>query len=115
MEPDPSLVENRGYRIVQVLATFIATGALLAAFLMTRKAGPIYLGLVKDYFERDVTTGIWVGIPTALCGAIIAYLATADRTWDVVRIFATLLLIGNLLIPGYWVILALMKAGVVSF
>jgi hypothetical protein len=112
---EPSFEENPGYRLIQGLATFIATGALVAAFLMTQKAAPVYLGITKDYFERDVTTGIWVGIPTALCGAIISYLALADRTWDTVRVFATVLLVGNLLIPGYWILLAMMKAGIVSF
>ncbi len=112
---DPSLEENPGYRLIQGLATFIAAGALAAAFFMTRKAGPVYLGLVKDSFERDVTTGVWVGIPTALCGAIVAYLALADREWDAVRIWATVLLVGNLLIPGYWILLAMMKTGIVSF
>ena len=48
-------------------------------------------------------------------GAIVAYLALADREWDAVRIWATVLLVGNLLIPGYWILLAMMKTGIVSF
>ncbi len=104
----------KGYRVVQVLSLLIAGGALYAAFLMTRKGGAVYLGLEIDPFEREAMVGAFVGIPTSICGATIAYLAAYERRWGFVRCLATLIFIGNLLIPLTWGVLWLMKSGLFS-
>jgi hypothetical protein len=56
-----------------------------------------------------------MGIPTALCGAVIAGLATMDRGWDFLRIAATTLLVGNLAVPAAWGVLWLLRHGYVRF
>jgi hypothetical protein len=107
--------ENGGYRLIQILAVLIAAGAFAAAFAMSRKGGLVYLDYVKDPFVRDVMVGTWVGIPTALAGAVCAYIGGQDRPWDWIRIAATVALTANLLVPGAWLIMALMKAGIIGF
>lgn len=114
MQTDPNEDDLKGYRVVQALSLFIAGGALYAAFLMTRKGGPVYLGLEIDPFERDAMVGALVGIPTAICGAAVAYLAAYERRWGFVRCLATLILAGNILIPLTWGVLWLMKSGLFS-
>jgi hypothetical protein len=107
--------ENGGYRLVQILAVLIGAGAFAAAFVMSRKGGLVYLDYVKDPFARDITVGIWIGIPTAFAGAICAYLGGQDRVWDWIRIAATVTLTANLLVPSAWLVMALMKAGIIGF
>jgi hypothetical protein len=50
-----------------------------------------------------------MGIPVALCGAVIAVQATLNRRWDLLRIVATVLLVGNLAIPAAWGVLWLIR------
>ncbi len=107
--------ESGAYRLVQILAVLIGIGACAAAFAMTRKGGLVYLDYVKDPFGRDVSVGAWIGIPTALAGAVCAYLGAQDRSWDWIRIAATLTLAATLLVPLAWVVMALMKAGIIGF
>ena len=114
MQTDPNEDDLKGYRVVQALSLFIAGGALYAAILMTRKGGPVYLGLEIDPFERDAMVGAFVGIPTSICGAAVAYLAAYERRWGIVRGHATFIFIGNLLIPLTWGFLWLIKSGLFS-
>jgi hypothetical protein len=107
--------ENGGYRLVQILAVAIGAGAFAAAFVMSRKGGLVYLDYVKDPFARDIMVGTWIGIPTAVAGAICAYLGGQDRVWDWIRIAATITLTANLLVPAAWLVMALMKAGIIGF
>lgn len=99
-----------GYRMVQALAVLVAGGTFWAAYLMSRAGMEVYLGLRDDPYVREITVGAWVGIPTALAGAIVAYLAAYERRWDLVRLFATLLLAANALIPLAWGVCWLMKS-----
>jgi hypothetical protein len=82
---------------------------------MSYKGGQVFLGHVADPYDRVVWVGVGMGIPTALCGAVIAGLATMDRRWDVLRIAATTLLVGNLAIPAAWGVLWLLRHGYVRF
>lgn len=107
--------EIPGYRWVQILAVAIAAGTFVAAFIMARKGGLVYLEYVKDPFGRDVTIGTWIGIPTALAGAVCAYIGGQERPWDAIRIAATVVLTANLLVPTAWLVMALMKAGIIGF
>ena len=59
--------------------------------------------------------GTWIGIPTAFAGAICAYLGGQDRAWDWIRVAATVTLTANLLVPAAWLVMALMKAGIIGF
>ena len=93
----------------------IGAGACAAAVVMSRKGGLVYLDYVKDPFGRDVMVGTWIGIPTALAGAVCAYIGGQDRAWDWIRIAATLTLTANLLVPAAWLVMALMKAGIIGF
>jgi hypothetical protein len=58
-----------------------------------------------------VWLGVGMGIPVALCGAVIAVLATLNRPWDLLRIAATALLVGNLAVPAAWGVLWLIRQG----
>ncbi|MEY4034416.1 MAG: hypothetical protein RIR91_686 [Verrucomicrobiota bacterium] len=107
--------EIGGYRLVQILAVLIGAGACAAAVVMSRKGGLVYLDYVKDPFGRDVMVGTWIGIPTALAGAVCAYIGGQDRPWDWIRLAATLTLTANLLVPAAWLVMALMKAGIIGF
>jgi len=107
--------ENGGYRLVQILAVLIGLGAFTAAFVMCRKGGLVYLDYVKDPFGREVMVGTWIGIPTALAGAVCAYIGGQDRSWDWIRIAATVTLTANLLVPAAWLVMALMKSGIIGF
>lgn len=103
----------RGYRMVQALAVFIAAGAFWSAYLMSRSGLQAYLGHGPDpdLATVDVTVGAWVGIPTALAGAVVSYLAAYERRWGLVRICATLLLAANLLVPLVWTVCWFLKTG----
>jgi MFS family permease len=103
--------DSRAYGVVQAFSLFLAAGTLYAAYLMTRQAAPVFLGQVADPYDRVVWVGVGVGIPTALCGAVIAMMAAQQRRWDFLRIAATTLLIGNLGIPLTWGVLWLMRQG----
>lgn len=107
--------ETGAYRFVQILAVLIGIGAFAAAYAMSRKGGLVYLDYVKDPFGRDVSVGTWIGIPTALAGAVCAGIGGQGRPWDWIRIAATLTLTANLLVPAAWIVMALMKAGIVGF
>jgi hypothetical protein len=107
--------DSRAYGVVQAFSLFLAAGTLYAAYLMTRQAAPVFLGLVADPYDRVVWVGVGVGIPTALCGAAIAIMAAQHRRWDFLRIAATALLIGNLGIPLTWGVLWLMRNGYLPF
>ena len=107
--------DSRAYGVVQAFSLFLAAGTLYAAYLMTRQAAPVFLGLVTDPYDRVVWVGVGVGIPTALCGAAIAIMAAQQRRWDFLRIAATTLLIGNLGIPLTWGVLWLMRNGYLPF
>jgi hypothetical protein len=82
---------------------------------MSYKGGQVFLGHVADPYDRVVWVGVGMGIPTALCGAVIAGLATMDRGWDFLRITATILLVGNLAVPAAWGVLWLLRHGYVRF
>jgi len=107
--------DSRAYGVVQAFSLFLAAGTLYAAYLMTRQAAPVFLGLVTDPYDRVVWVGVGVGIPTALCGAAIAIMAAQHRRWDFLRIAATTLLFGNLGIPLTWGVLWLMRNGYLPF
>jgi hypothetical protein len=107
--------ESGAFRLVQILAVLIGAGAFAAAYAMSHKGGMVYLDYVKDPFGRDVSVGVWIGIPTALAGALCAYIGGQDRPWDWIRIAATLTLVANALVPVAWLVMALMKAGIIGF
>lgn len=73
--------DSRAYGVVQAFSLLLSAGALYAAILMSYKGGQVFLGRVADPFDRVVWVGVGIGIPTALCGAVIAYLAGMDRGW----------------------------------
>ena len=91
--------DSRAYGVVQAFSLLLAGGALYAAALMSYKGGQVFLGLVADPYDRVVWVGVGMGIPTALCGAVIAGLA------------ATALLVGNLAVPAAWGVLWLIRQG----
>jgi hypothetical protein len=64
--------DSRAYGVVQAFSLFLAGGALYAATLLTYRGGEVFLGLVKDPYDRVVWLGVGMGIPDALCGAVIA-------------------------------------------
>lgn len=103
--------DSRAYGVVQAFSLLLAGGALYAATLLTYRGGEVFLGLVKDPYDRVVWLGVGMGIPIALCGAVIAVLATLNRPWDLLRLAATALLIGNLAIPAAWGVLWLIRQG----
>ncbi len=101
--------DSRAYGVVQAFSLLLSGGALYAATLMSYRGGEVFLGLVSDPYDRVVWVGVGMGIPTALCGAVIAVLATMNRRWDFLRIAATVLLVGNLAIPAAWGVLWLIR------
>ncbi len=103
--------DSRAYGVVQAFSLLLAGGALYAATLMSYKGGQVFLGHVADPYDRVVWVGVGMGIPTALCGAVIAYLAAMDRPWGALRIAATALLVGNLAVPAAWGVLWLIRQG----
>lgn len=107
--------DSRAYGVVQAFSLLLAGGALYAAALMSYKGGQVFLGHVADPYDRVVWVGVGMGIPTALCGAVISYLATLDRGWDLLRVAAAALLVGNLAVPAAWGVLWLLRHGHVRF
>jgi hypothetical protein len=101
--------DSRAYGVVQAFSLLLAGGALYAATLLTHRGAEVFLGLVKDPYDRVVWLGVGMGIPIALCGAVIAGMATLERRWDFLRIVATLLLVGNLAIPAAWGVLWIIR------
>lgn len=102
--------DSRAYGVVQAFSLLLSAGALYAACLMSYRGGEVFLGLVQDPYDRVVWVGVGIGIPTALCGAVIAVLASLERRWDTLRIVATALLVGNLAIPAAWGVLWLLRS-----
>ena len=107
--------DSRAYGVVQAFSLFLSAGALYAAILMSYKGGQVFLGHVADPYDRVVWVGVGIGIPTALCGAVIAYLAGMDRPWGALRLAATTLLFANHAVPGVWGVLWLLRHGYVHF
>ena len=103
--------DSRAYGVVQAFSLLLAGGALYAATLLTYRGGEVFLGLVQDPYDRVVWLGVGMGIPVALCGAVIAVQATLNRRWDLLRIAATALLVGNLAVPAAWGVLWLIRRG----
>ena len=103
--------DSRAYGVVQAFSLLLAGGALYAASVLSYRGGEVYLGLVKDPYDRVVWLGVGMGIPIALCGAVIAAMATMNRGWDLLRIAATALLVGNLAVPAAWGVLWLIRRG----
>ena len=101
--------DSRAYGVVQAFSLLLAGGALYAATLLSYRGGEVFLGLVKDPYDRVVWLGVGMGIPIALCGAVIAVQATLNRRWDLLRIVATVLLVGNLTVPAAWGVLWLIR------
>ncbi|MFZ9979724.1 MAG: hypothetical protein ACO3HN_07235 [Opitutales bacterium] len=111
MSPELTEDDSRAYGVVQAFSLLLAGGALYAATLLSYRGGEVFLGLVKDPYDRVVWLGVGMGIPIALCGAVIAVLATLNRPWDLLRLAATALLIGNLAVPAAWGVLWLIRQG----
>lgn len=111
--PVPKQTEEEvpGQRLIQSFAIFMAMVALVSATMMTYKAGRVYLGVDSDAYGRDLVVGTWVGIPTAIAGAVCAYIALAGKKWDFFRVVSITLLLSNLLIPLSWIIMTLSKSG----
>jgi len=103
--------DSRAYGVVQAFSLVLAGGALYAATLLTYRGAEVFLGLVQDPYDRVVWLGVGMGIPVALCGAVIAVQATLNRRWDLLRIAATILLVGNLAVPAAWGVLWLIRHG----
>lgn len=103
--------DSRAYGVVQAFSLLLAGGALYAATILSYRGGEVYLGLVKDPYDRVVWLGVGMGIPIALCGAVIAGMATLNRGWDLLRIAATTLLVGNLAVPAAWAVLWVLRRG----
>jgi hypothetical protein len=103
--------DSRAYGVVQAFSLLLSAGTLYAATLLSYRGGEVFLGLVQDPYDRVVWLGVGMGIPIALCGAVIAVQATLNRPWGLLRIAATLLLVGNLAVPAAWGVLWLMRHG----
>jgi len=101
--------DSRAYGVVQAFSLLLSGGALYAATLLTYRGAEVFLGLVLDPYDRVVWLGVGMGIPVALCGAVIAVQATLNRRWDLLRIVATVLLVGNLAVPAAWGVLWLIR------
>jgi len=97
--------DSRAYGVVQAFSLLLSAGALYAAAILSYRGGEVFLGLVQDPYDRVVWLGVGMGIPIALCGAIIAGMATMNRGWGLLRIAATALLVGNLAVPAAWGVL----------
>jgi len=87
----------------------MAAVALVSSAMMTYKGGRVYLGVESDPFGRDLIVGTWIGIPTALAGAICAYIALYGRSWDFFRVTSIILIASNLLVPLSWIVMTLTK------
>ena len=105
----PSEEEAPGYQYVQAFAVLVSIIACVSAAVMTYKGGLVYLDIEKDPYGRDLVVGAWVGIPTAIAGAVSAYLGGQGRRWDLIRFSAALMILLNLLVPFCWVVMALIK------
>lgn len=105
-EPDD---DSRANGLVQACALLVSAGAFYAALRMGHQGGQVFLGLAPDPYARAVWVGVTIGIPVALGGAVIAVLAAQDRPWDLLRVAATALLVGNLAIPLAWGVLWLLR------
>ena len=101
--------DSHAYGVVQAFSLLLSGGALYAATLLTYRGAEVFLGLVPDPYDRVVWLGVGMGIPVALCGAVIAVLATLNRGWDFLRVVATLLLVGNFAIPAAWGVLWIIR------
>jgi len=101
--------DSRAYGVVQAFSLLLSGGALYAATLLTYRGAEVFLGLVLDPYDRVVWLGVGMGIPVGLCGAVIAVQATLNRRWDLLRIVATVLLVGNLAVPAAWGVLWLIR------
>ena len=102
--------EIPGHRLIQSLAIFMAGVALVSSIMMTYKGARVYLGIGSDPFGRDLIVGTWIGIPTALAGAISAYMALYGRDWNFFRVTSIVLMAANLLVPLSWIIMSLTKS-----
>lgn len=94
---------------IPIFAIALAAVALVSSILMSYRGASVYLGLATDAYGRDIMVGTWVGIPTAIAGALSAYLAGQDRPKGLLRNLAYGLIVANLLIPCAWGIVVLMK------
>jgi hypothetical protein len=103
--------DSRAYGVVQAFSLLLSGGALYAACILSYRGGEVFLGLVKDPYDRVVWLGVGMGIPIALCGAVIAGMATMNRRWDLLRLAATALLVANLAVPAAWGVLWLLRRG----
>ena len=103
--------DSRAYGVVQAFSLLLAGGALYAASILSYRGGQVFLGLVQDPYDRVVWLGVGMGIPIALCGAVISAMATMNRGWDLLRLAATALLVGNLAVPAAWGVLWLLRRG----
>jgi hypothetical protein len=101
--------DSHAYGVVQAFSLLLSGGALYAATLLTYRGAEVFLGLVPDPYDRVVWLGVGMGIPVALCGAVIAVQATLNRPWGLIRIAATILLVGNLAVPAAWGVLWLIR------
>jgi hypothetical protein len=101
--------EIPGHRLIQSFAIFMAAVALVSSAMMTYKGGRVYLGIESDPFGRDLIVGTWIGIPTALAGAICAYIALYGRGWDFFRVASIILIASNLLVPLSWIVMTITK------
>ncbi len=101
--------DSRAYGVVQAFSLLLSGGTLYVAGLLSYQGGEVFLGLVKDPYDRVVWLGVAMGIPIALCGAVIAVMATMNRGWDFLRIAATILLVGNLAVPAAWGVLWIIR------
>ena len=103
--------DSRAYGVVQAFSLLLSAGALYAATVLSYRGGEVFLGLVQDPYDRVVWLGVGMGIPVALCGAVIAAMATMNRGWGFLRATATALLVGNLAVPAAWGVLWLIRRG----
>lgn len=101
--------EIPGQRLIQSFAIFMALVALVSASIMAYKGGRVYLGIETDPFGRNLIIGTWIGIPTAIAGAICGYIALYGRGWNFFRVTSIILIAGNLLVPLSWIIMSLTK------
>ncbi len=102
--------ELPGYRLIQSFAIFMALVAFVSASIMAYQGGRIYLGIETDPFGRALIISTWIGIPTALAGAICGYIALYGRGWDSFRVTSIVLIAANLLVPLSWIIMSLTKS-----
>lgn len=109
VSPLPEEEVPAGYPYVQAFAIGVAMIACFSATIMTYKAGVVYLGIQNDPYGRDLVVGAWIGVPTAIAGAISAYLGWQGCRGEIIRYTAALMIFLNLLVPLSWAIMALIK------